>query len=601
MCGDFFQLPPVSKNDKTTQFCFESEVWNKVVEANIELKQVIRQKNPEFVKILNEIRLGKLSPEGKKKLEERIKAPICAENDGIKPTKLYPHRADVSDENRNSLAQEEGEMMSFHAQDTGSEHYVCQLDQYCQAPKELCLKKGCQVMLLKNIEFKNCLVNGSRGYVVGFTNDPEDYNFNTEFDPSKPKYPVVRFSNTTRVIMPDIWQIEIAGQVQATRSQIPLSLAYALSIHKSQGMSIERLEISLSRVFTYGQAYVALSRATSLEGLRLSEFSSDVIKAHPKVLHFYSCFKETKFELPDALPEPTLWSDDEESLPAPDKKKPPSRSNSDIMIIDPAPRTTPLPPPKPIINRYTSGKPSDIQKVPSPESHKPPPPTLPRPAQIPNSPSTKIQLSNYQYRPSPKTTSPTPSPSSPVRIPTPSSTKQELPEAAPPVSPKKVNSPSSFDKLSSFRYSAKSPSPASTPTQTPTPPPLTISIEDSPPFIPRKKTTSTPVEIVVGSPVKETPDPTPVPLPKFKPTMNPPPSKHKQEEETIFTKDKLPMAKKEQSPQQVAQVNESKAVKSVVKCAASPSQPQTKSKFKMVEDFELVSMEQLPMAPHNPN
>lgn len=150
-------------------------------------------------------------------------------------------------------------------------------------------------MLLKNLDFKNSLVNGSRGIVVGFTTDAEHVGI---CDPnSDVLYPVVRFSSgVDHIITHDTWRIELAGQIRASRYQIPLTLAYALSIHKSQGMSIEKVNLSLSKVFTYGQAYVALSRVTSLEGLCLSDFSPSVVRAHPKVILFYNSFKETSYE-----------------------------------------------------------------------------------------------------------------------------------------------------------------------------------------------------------------------------------------------------------------------------------------------------------------
>ena len=263
-----------------------------MIDVNIELKEVIRQKNPQFVNILNEIRVGKLSAHSRSILQSRVRAKVTSE-DGIIPTKLYPHRVDVIEENKANLNKEGGgDIVSFYAVDTGDSYHLQQLDAHSQAPKVLELKIGCQVMLLKNLDFKLSLVNGSRGVIVGFTSDPEKvgvWEANAESF-----YPVVRFANANdRIIQQDTWRIELAGQIKATRTQFPLTLAYSISIHKSQGMSIEKVDLSLGKVFTFGQAYVALSRATSLEGLTLSDFSPSVIKAHPKVIKFYSEFKET--------------------------------------------------------------------------------------------------------------------------------------------------------------------------------------------------------------------------------------------------------------------------------------------------------------------
>ena len=261
--------------------------------------------------MLNEIRVGKLTQSSIVLLESRVGANIATE-DGIVPTKLYPHRCDVTQENKDSLAKEDGDIISYTATDTGDTYHVQQLDSHCQAPKVLELKKGCQVMLLKNLDFKNSLVNGSRGIVVSFTTDPEQIGVHDPF--ADVQYPVVRFSNgSDHIIVHDTWRIELAGQIKASRYQIPLTLAYALSIHKSQGMSIEKVDLSLSKVFTYGQAYVALSRATSLEGLRLANFSPQVVRAHPKVIQFYNSFKETHSFYEETPPpeEPSFWSDEE--------------------------------------------------------------------------------------------------------------------------------------------------------------------------------------------------------------------------------------------------------------------------------------------------
>ena len=327
LCGDFFQLPPVKADD----FCFESEAWKRCISVNVELKKVIRQKNPEFIKLLNEIRVGNLSNESRLILESRMinttnsnvinytdsnttndknissSSSLSNQNiindHGIKPTKLYPNRCDVTQENRNNLLLEKSKnIFTFEAKDSGEYYFTQQLDSSCQAPKLLELKKGCQVMLLKNLDFKNTLVNGSRGIVVGFTTDSEQIIYYDEDDDKKSTiisselneiYPVVRFSDgKDRIITHETWKIESAGQIKATRYQIPLTLAYALSIHKSQGMSIEKVDLSLGKVFTYGQAYVALSRVTSLEGLRLFSFSPSIIRAHPKVISFYNSFKD---------------------------------------------------------------------------------------------------------------------------------------------------------------------------------------------------------------------------------------------------------------------------------------------------------------------
>jgi len=286
LCGDFLQLPPVQAKEG---FAFESPAWKKAIKMNIELKEVIRQKNQKFVAILNEIRLGRLSPHHRAILAQRAGVDLDI-GDGIEPTRLYPHRKDVRKENMLRLAEIEGETHTYRAVDVGDKYSLASLQNSCQAPEQLQLKVGAQVMLLKNQNFNLGLVNGSRGIVVGFTEDPSLPN--PHHDPAF-LFPVVRFASGETVVSTHNWDLTMGEKVLARRTQIPLCLAWAISIHKSQGMSIERVVLSLARVFAYGQAYVALSRVTSLEGLSLTGLSDTTIKAHPKVLDFYCRMKDS--------------------------------------------------------------------------------------------------------------------------------------------------------------------------------------------------------------------------------------------------------------------------------------------------------------------
>jgi ATP-dependent DNA helicase PIF1 len=188
------------------------------------------------------------------------------------------------------------------------------------APKSMDLKKGAQVMLIKNMD--DTLVNGSLGKVIGFmgeatfehwamTEQSEDLNDETEADGNSKKkikafsrdpeslkdlreYPVVRFTatdGTHRIILcsPEDWKVELpTGEVQASRKQLPLILAWALSIHKAQGQTLERVKVDLGRVFEKGQAYVALSRAVSKQGLQVLRFDKGKVMAHSKVIQFYN-------------------------------------------------------------------------------------------------------------------------------------------------------------------------------------------------------------------------------------------------------------------------------------------------------------------------
>lgn len=194
--------------------------------------------------------------------------------------------------------------------------------QNMMAPKTLELKKGAQVMLIKNLD--ETLVNGSLGTVIRFmtqtlfeiSGPDEGYASDGEGDAKSKKrmralanalsmeksssggdrteYPLVRFhavDGTERVLLmvPEDWKVELPnGDVQAERKQLPLILAWALSIHKAQGQTLERVKVDLGKIFEKGQAYVALSRATTQEGLQVLRFQKDKVMAHPRVVGFYN-------------------------------------------------------------------------------------------------------------------------------------------------------------------------------------------------------------------------------------------------------------------------------------------------------------------------
>jgi ATP-dependent DNA helicase PIF1 len=219
-----------------------------------------------------------------------------------------------------------GEVMTFNAVDSGTiqdPQHREKLLSNCMAPMTIHLKKGAQVMLIKNME--DTLVNGSIGRVVAFMDETtfDCYKDNegvfvaggsdNEEDAAlrarkklKPlahkeggvtvtrKWPLVSFvqpDGTERHLLcqPEAWKIELPnGEVQAQRQQVPLILAWALSIHKAQGQTLHRVKVDLGRVFEKGQAYVALSRATSQAGLQVMRFEPRKVMVHPKVTEFYS-------------------------------------------------------------------------------------------------------------------------------------------------------------------------------------------------------------------------------------------------------------------------------------------------------------------------
>ena len=276
LSGDFLQLPCVG----TDKFCFEATTWNKCIKRTVYLNEIMRQGDITFQEVLNKVRVGVIDKQVKKVLNSRIGAKLHNEF-GIKPTGLYSHNSDVdliNDDELDKLASD-GRQFYEYKMDTvvysGVSNKTAALDKfkkYCTAPEYLQLCIGAQVMLLKNLDIPNGLANGSRGVVVGFVSD----------------MPRVRFLNgDERVIEQNVWEVEENDKQILRAQQIPLKVAYAISIHKSQGCSLDYAEIDLSEVFEYGQAYVALSRVKSLDGLSIIDIDYDYIEAHPKATAYY--------------------------------------------------------------------------------------------------------------------------------------------------------------------------------------------------------------------------------------------------------------------------------------------------------------------------
>ncbi|CAG9812444.1 unnamed protein product [Phaedon cochleariae] len=274
LCGDFFQLPPIVKpkpGEKKTpapRFCFQTRAWDQCRFSTFELKRVHRQSDDSFIAILNKIRIGLADDVVTKTLEMTAKQKI--ERDGILATRLCSHTKDADIINESKLRALPGESRIFECQDLvpGSSR---QLDYQTPVPNRLELRIGAQVMLLKNIKVSAGLVNGARGVVKAFEEG----------------LPVVKFRSKEYVAKHERWIVKTAGGASLTRKQVPLKLAWAFSIHKSQGLTLDCVEMSLGRVFEAGQAYVALSRAQSLQSLRVLDFKASQVWANGDVLNFY--------------------------------------------------------------------------------------------------------------------------------------------------------------------------------------------------------------------------------------------------------------------------------------------------------------------------
>lgn len=197
------------------------------------------------------------------------------ESNGILATQLCSHTSDANLINESRLAKLTGESKLFDAQDSDPTS-AKQLDAQVPAPGKLELKIGAQVMLLKNVSISGGLVNGARGIVASFIDG----------------IPLIRFKNKREYLAkPEKWIIKTATGGIITRKQIPLKLAWAFSIHKSQGLTLDCVEMSLAKVFEAGQAYVALSRAQSLDSIRVLDFDAKQVWANPDVLQFYKMFR----------------------------------------------------------------------------------------------------------------------------------------------------------------------------------------------------------------------------------------------------------------------------------------------------------------------
>jgi len=267
--GDFLQLPPVVKG-KDRRFAFETSAWGRCNLLNINLTVVKRQSDQRLVELLNRVREGKCTTEDAKLLTAtKHQQP----KEGILPTQLCTHTDDVVTINRRELEKCDGETERRYTATDSDDGLSKFLNNHTPVDQVIRLRVGAQVMLMKNMDVGAGLVNGARGRVEAFSKDGN---------------PLVVFLGGTRhEVRLEKWVVKTGMGNTVTRTQLPLGLAWAFSIHKSQGMTLDSVEVSLNRVFECGQAYVALSRARNLASLRVLGFTAGCVKADPKVLKFY--------------------------------------------------------------------------------------------------------------------------------------------------------------------------------------------------------------------------------------------------------------------------------------------------------------------------
>jgi len=278
LTGDFLQLPCIN----SSKFCFQAKSWSNCIKKIVYLNENFRQDDPDFQKCLEEVRVGELSHESIQLLKSR--EHIKLQNDlGILPTKIYALNRDVDTENKI-------EIDKLFKKNTDLEFYEYQMSyeiiskkgykgnieekiiKNCNAPAVLELCVGAQVMLLWNMDLEAKLANGSRGVVIKFIDD----------------LPVVRFlTGEERIIDNHTWKIQENGVDLVSITQIPLKIAYAVSVHKIQGITVDYAIVDMDGIFEDGMAYVALSRVTSKEGLSIKNFRLGNIFANEKAVEFY--------------------------------------------------------------------------------------------------------------------------------------------------------------------------------------------------------------------------------------------------------------------------------------------------------------------------
>jgi ATP-dependent DNA helicase PIF1 len=303
--GDFFQLPPVGKDQESSRFCFESDDWICVFPWNnhIELKYIFRQEDDVYKKVLNQVRCGELDEESIALLQTCLKKPILGD---IIPTKLFAIRSKAEFVNSRMYEKLEGDERTFKLQlcfdlttfvesskpINGSDIEKCKglsinekiteaesLANNMNRLQELKLKCGTRVMCLHNLSIEDGICNGSQGVVVDFIG--KDLSV-----------PVVLFTNGHKRAIEPIW-IQSEEFPCIGVGQLPLCLAWALTIHKIQGATLSIAEMDLGNsVFEFGQTYVALSRIKGIDGLYLSAFQPKRIKANPLVKLFYKQIPE---------------------------------------------------------------------------------------------------------------------------------------------------------------------------------------------------------------------------------------------------------------------------------------------------------------------
>ncbi len=298
--GDFFQLPPIMKRTNAPsgdiydsqlfvegpveRFSFDSPAWKRSKPIVCYLSKQYRQDDESFLTVLSAIR-GNIFDEMHLEIlsERKIERSNIPEN----VPKLYSHNVDVDTVNGTMLNAIEDDERVFEMTQGGKEALVATLKKGCLSPERLFLKVGASVMFTKNNP-REGFVNGTLGIVEGF----DDVT----------GMPVVKTrSGEIITVSPMEWSVEEGGKIRAHISQVPLRLAWAITVHKSQGMSLDEAVMDLGSVFEYGQGYVALSRVRRLTGLHILGWNARAFEVHPYVLEHDIAFRESSCQADEAF------------------------------------------------------------------------------------------------------------------------------------------------------------------------------------------------------------------------------------------------------------------------------------------------------------
>jgi len=295
-CGDFLQLSPIPDNNKGDDDgdkpCFQSALWSQVFRGSrnmILLEEIYRQSDPDFIRCLHKIRLGQGADREVLELMRELQRPLPVRND-IKPTILVATNAsakDINDSELNSLPDDEH---TFRSKDNVAPAHMLANKTKSQildtafplVPENLKLKIGAQVICLKNMS-NGQITNGTRAVVVDIVRAQKNID---AFD--RDLIRIKTLDGRIHKITEQTWEImDNSGELVMSRTQLPLQLAWAITIHKSQGQSIDYMIADLNKAFSPGQVYVALSRATSKEALQVKNYRSSNVKANAKCIEFY--------------------------------------------------------------------------------------------------------------------------------------------------------------------------------------------------------------------------------------------------------------------------------------------------------------------------